>query len=206
MVCLSFVSVGQDTLKVTPTGMSNSKQSFKILFDEGILLKRSEKWVNTTYANPDKVVSGFKTDNTLNKHFKVNGYSSSVSNLDGQHLAVKYTIDISIEDSLVTINFNIIEMKIHGTEAYLKFTSDFSSVGFYKKNGQFNGGLLQASKDLELFVSNLVFSYYNALLDNSMTSDEALAELKKAKEKLDLGLITQEKYDEIKAELLKYIN
>jgi hypothetical protein len=38
-----------------------------------------------------------------------------------------------------------------------------------------------------------------------MTSDDALAELKKAKDKLDLGLITQEKYDEIKAELVKYI-
>jgi hypothetical protein len=33
----------------------------------------------------------------------------------------------------------------------------------------------------------------------------ALAELKKAKDKLDLGLITQEDYDKLKAELSKYI-
>lgn len=39
-----------------------------------------------------------------------------------------------------------------------------------------------------------------------MTSDEALAELKKAKDKLDLGLITEEEYEKIKAELSKYIN
>lgn len=38
-----------------------------------------------------------------------------------------------------------------------------------------------------------------------MTSDEALAELKKAKDKLDLGLISQEQYDQIKADLTKYI-
>jgi hypothetical protein len=38
-----------------------------------------------------------------------------------------------------------------------------------------------------------------------MTSDDALAELKKAKDKLDLGLITQEDYDKLKAELSKYI-
>jgi hypothetical protein len=38
-----------------------------------------------------------------------------------------------------------------------------------------------------------------------MTSDQALAALKKAKDKLDLGLITQEEYDKTKQELSKYI-
>ncbi len=38
-----------------------------------------------------------------------------------------------------------------------------------------------------------------------LTSEEALNKLKKAKEKLDLELITQEEYDEIKNELAKYI-
>lgn len=38
-----------------------------------------------------------------------------------------------------------------------------------------------------------------------MTSDEALVELKKAKDKLDLGLITQEEFDKIKLELSKFI-
>jgi hypothetical protein len=40
---------------------------------------------------------------------------------------------------------------------------------------------------------------------NGMTSDKAMVELKKAKDKLDLGVITQEEYDKIKIELLKYI-
>jgi hypothetical protein len=38
-----------------------------------------------------------------------------------------------------------------------------------------------------------------------MTSDEALAELQKAKAKLDLGLITQEEFNEIKEDLSRYI-
>ena len=38
-----------------------------------------------------------------------------------------------------------------------------------------------------------------------MTSDEALIELKKAKDKLDLELITESEYNEIKEKLKKYI-
>lgn len=38
-----------------------------------------------------------------------------------------------------------------------------------------------------------------------ITSDEALSELKKAKDKLDLGLITQEEFDTLKKELAKFI-
>lgn len=55
------------------------------------------------------------------------------------------------------------------------------------------------------------FFNYNIQLENAiesgevvtsiMTSDQALTELKKAKDKLDLGLITQMEYDSIKAKL-----
>ena len=59
-------------------------------------------------------------------------------------------------------------------------------------------------------VSNYTIQYENALetgeiKGNGLSSDEALAELKKAKDKLDLGLITQEEYDKQKAELSKFI-
>mgnify|MGYP003643851892 CR=1 FL=1 len=40
---------------------------------------------------------------------------------------------------------------------------------------------------------------------NGLTSDEALETLKKAKDKLDLGLITKEEYDKIKVELTPLI-
>ena len=38
------------------------------------------------------------------------------------------------------------------------------------------------------------------------SSDKALAELKKAKDKLDLGLISQEEFDRLRTELSKYID
>ena len=39
----------------------------------------------------------------------------------------------------------------------------------------------------------------------AMTSDQALSELKRAKDKLDLGLITQEHFDSLRTVLSKYI-
>ncbi len=56
---------------------------------------------------------------------------------------------------------------------------------------------------------------YNIQLENAietgeiksfgMTGDEALSELKKAKDKMDLGLITQAKFDSLKLEYTKFI-
>ena len=43
------------------------------------------------------------------------------------------------------------------------------------------------------------------LVSFGMTSDQALQDLKRAKDKLDLGIITQDEYDTIKSKLLKYI-
>jgi uncharacterized membrane protein len=47
-------------------------------------------------------------------------------------------------------------------------------------------------------------NYYKEIFSES-DGDKAMVELKKAKDKLDLGVITQEEYDKIKLELLKYI-
>jgi hypothetical protein len=57
---------------------------------------------------------------------------------------------------------------------------------------------------------NYTIQFENALSTGEikgtgMTSDEALAELKKAKDKLDLGLITAEDYEKKKAELTPFI-
>lgn len=43
------------------------------------------------------------------------------------------------------------------------------------------------------------------IISKGMTSDDALSELKKAKDKLDLGLISKEDYEVKKAELIKFI-
>ena len=44
------------------------------------------------------------------------------------------------------------------------------------------------------------------MLSGFITSDEAIQELKKFKEKLDLELISQEEYDKKKEELKQYIS
>ena len=59
-------------------------------------------------------------------------------------------------------------------------------------------------------LSNYSVQFENALSTGEVkgfgkTSDEALTELKKAKDKLDLGLITQEEFEFLKVELRKYI-
>jgi hypothetical protein len=59
-------------------------------------------------------------------------------------------------------------------------------------------------------LSNYTILFENALATGEIdgfgfSSDEALAELKKAKDKLDLGLITQEEFDKLKSELSKHI-
>jgi hypothetical protein len=59
-------------------------------------------------------------------------------------------------------------------------------------------------------LSNYTIQFENALSTGEIkgfgfSSDDALAQLKKGKDKLDLGLITQEEFDKLKAELTKYI-
>ena len=59
-------------------------------------------------------------------------------------------------------------------------------------------------------IGNYNVDFENAILNGElksfgMTSDEALSELKKSKDKLDLGLISKEDYQAKKAELVKFI-
>jgi hypothetical protein len=59
-------------------------------------------------------------------------------------------------------------------------------------------------------ISNYTIQFENALSTGEvkgvgLSSDDALAQLKKGKDKLDLGLITQDDFDKLKAELTKYI-
>ncbi|WP_289054478.1 hypothetical protein [Carboxylicivirga marina] len=58
-----------------------------------------------------------------------------------------------------------------------------------------------------LIISNFEEAFTSGEIEvpNLMNSDLALKELKKAKEKLDLELISQEEYNALKIELMKYI-
>lgn len=79
--------------------------------------------------------------------------------------------------------------------------SGFSKTGGYKIK-MFTGGGFFATKYEFLLEDAIQAGEIKSL---GKTSDEALAELKKAKEKLDLELITQEEFDKLKEELKQYI-
>lgn len=209
-------SFSQDSLKIMPFGMSNSIQKFSINGTETEILNKSIKWINDIYLNPIKVVNGFKVDGTLNSHFTINGLQPSVFYYENYNIKyfvdVKYEIDINVYDSLVIFRFNILEMyspKCVELNSHAMCEIKFSGMtGFYNKKGEFREkywNKTNAKNDLEKFVNNLFFSYFKLLKNNAMTSDEALNKLKIEKDKLDLGLITQEEFDKIKEELSKYI-
>jgi hypothetical protein len=82
------------------------------------------------------------------------------------------------------------------------------SISGSKRTGWFvillcNGtkGRLRSTYDVQL--ENAIAA--KEVKTDLLSSDEALNELKKCKDKLDLGLITQQKYDSIKGVLIKYI-
>jgi hypothetical protein len=74
---------------------------------------------------------------------------------------------------------------------------------------------IKGSKVVYFYIAGGNISQYQILIEdalatgevksNGYTSDEALAELKRSKDKLDLGLIKQEQFDSIKVKLSKLI-
>ena len=61
------------------------------------------------------------------------------------------------------------------------------------------------SKALYIINFEEAFTSGEIIVPNLINSEQALDKLKKAKEKLDLEIITQKEYDSLKAELMKYI-
>ena len=76
---------------------------------------------------------------------------------------------------------------------------------FYKKDGLAKPSAAPAIIDIDKAINSLLFSYIKTLNDKTLTSDEALGQLKAAKDKLDLQIITQEEYNKILNELKIYI-
>ncbi len=76
-------------------------------------------------------------------------------------------------------------------------------------------GFKNTGYELCMTINNTIITDHNLKFENAinygeieskgMTSDDALNELKKAKDKLDLGLISKEEYEVKKAELVKFI-
>lgn len=97
----------------------------------------------------------------------------------------KATIDASGERS------KLFKIYVGGTKK-TGYQAYFRSKGY--------GGISNYGIEVEDAIKN------NELESSGLTSDQALEELKKAKSKLDLELITQDEYNKVKNELIKYIN
>jgi hypothetical protein len=89
--------------------------------------------------------------------------------------------------------------------------AEIENIKLYKskKEGKPHGAsIIFDNPGMDISVLDLSFALQYGELVNpkaSMTSDQALAELKKAKDKLDLGLITQQQFDSLKLVLIKII-
>jgi hypothetical protein len=198
-------------LIATPIGF----QTIGIKFDkpQNDFVTRTYKWIDKTYENPEKVVQAHSVNGELlTDRITIIGYEKNVFyHADDLKIMknkfyynVKYKIDFWYENNEIKFHITILEMKnSSGFQMY------FSGIyGFFDKKGEVKEWSKKYNQvdDLEIFVNNLFISYRKFLLNETMTSDEALELLKKLKTKLDLGLITQEEYDSKKKELIKFID
>jgi hypothetical protein len=132
---------------------------------------------------------------------------------DGIIYKVGDTLKIGMPSGLRSFAF-IQSIDFLGTISFA--TAGFSNTEVVIKKirivGQSRTGYKASFQTKATAVSNLFIDFESALQSGelngkkgSISSADAINELKKAKEKLDLGLITQEEYDKKKAELVKFI-
>ena len=187
-----------DSIKLVYPGVL-TEANFKVNTSSNISYQRTINWINESFKNPDKVLVG----KIENQNVIISGYSKNASYSKGmvsQYYDISYHLYITIEDSLINFKM-VIDDLYYNNKPSIKGVS-----GFYNKKGEYKLRLMNVAKStLETTINKLFFSYYKKLQSTEMTSDEAIAELKKYKDKLYLELITQDEYNAKKAELAKYI-
>jgi hypothetical protein len=142
------------------------------------------------------------------------GTFSSYIASDGFEYKVGERIKIGIPTSNKTFAF-ISEgdgLLIPNTPTTIKASGSETEIKRIRVGGTKRSGykVYFVTKDGFVGMNNYQIDFEQALATGEivgfgMTSDQALSELKKAKDKLDLGLISQDEYDKIKVELSKYI-
>jgi hypothetical protein len=192
-----LVLFGRDSIKVTSYGISVAK--FKSPHSDNVTYQKIINWVNSTYKNSDKVLTGSIPGESVT----ISGYASNAWYFKSLGTTfvydMSYHIYVKIKDSLVTFEF------VDDAHYYNGAKSNITSTSFFKKNGEYIPSYNTAKTSLEGTINALWFSFFDKVISTQMTSEEALDELKQYKDKLDLGLISQEEYDKKKVELSKYI-
>lgn len=140
---------------------------------------------------------------------KVKGRVTHYTTQNGQEFTIGDTLTLGV--SFRNEKYDYI-MQNAGIEYYSLPNMASGSVVVIKKiKIQSKSVIVTTTKPQGFVYSLMVMNFENALVNgeiksNIMTSDEALAELKKWKDKLNLEIISQEEYNAKKEELVALIN
>jgi len=112
-----------DSVKVTQNGLTESK--VKTEHSASVLYNKTLIWVNETYKNPDKVLSG----KIENKSVTISGYAQNAwyyKNLGmPMYFDISYHLYITISDSIVNFKILIDQIYTSNGQKYLGTTNSF---------------------------------------------------------------------------------
>lgn len=188
----------QDSLKLGPTGFN--EVAFNSVNIDNITYTRAITWVNATYKNPNAVLVG----NVINESLTISGFMDKAWHYKSMGMEfyynMSYKIYVQIKDGLVNFKFVDEKHTLSGGTANVIPAKDF-----YNKQGEYKDAYNSAKTSLENTVNALYFSFKEKIQSSTLSSAEAIEELKKWKEKFDLGLISEEEYNKKKEELSQFI-
>ena len=156
---------------------------------------------------------GIKYSDLIDTNVKKNtikGYKSYLSK-DGLTFNIGDTIKVGFPSS----DQNFAFINLHENGQYLLLDKSKSGIKIIIWTIYVSGTKKTGFEAIAVCKTGVFMSKYEVQLENAiekreiktslLSSDDALIQLKKAKDKLDLGLITQEDFDKLKVELKKYI-
>ena len=147
----------------------------------------------------------------LNSGTKPKGKFQSYTTKNGEIFNVGDEIEIGIPSGATGNYIYITEMDAMGTiykvkEGIVGKKSEIKKINARKNNKEFKAVFASVSTGVSkyyYFIEDAIKS--GEIKSSIMSSDEALEKLKKAKDKLDLEVISKAEYEKIKAELVKFI-
>ncbi|MCX6311222.1 MAG: DUF4468 domain-containing protein [Bacteroidetes bacterium] len=203
-----------------------------VTFSDTVIFKSSNKnkiyskckeWIATTWKSANDVI---QMDDKESGVIIIKGWdnvyvTTTAKLIPETQYKMWFTIKLTIRDNFVKMDVFDIFLESYPnpnqyngyssetTKAYAEFFNVLDTSGKYYSE-RTNTIKFDARRQITNEANSTILSLTSALKDldsqeNVMTSDEALTELKRCKDKLDLGLITQEEYDKKKAELGKFI-
>ena len=170
-----------------------------------------KKWINFTYNNPNVVIKS----EIENEYIRIKGsadvcWTSNVHSLLNTLTCFNQYHTLTFEFKNDEIKFKIFQLEMtwlpgkwtsSGNENYNP-TYDVLEISNMRKRKEHTDAATSTLAYLNEYANEIENLIKKSMI---MTSDKALAELKRQKDKLDLEIISEAEYDSIKAVLIKYI-